>query len=226
MASDMQQQARSVQSARTIQSVQLPIHDPATRLFLLTRLIQTFDAGDQAVLDDLLRSGFTPELIDKLRSLSLVDALRFVAEHCGLSVGVHADAVAQRMAQLDRVRADRQLYEYFIHAGASPSTISRLFRVATGDVRRLRRLVAPHVACGGRPRVLAEALREQIAAAWTQITASEPSERQALWLLHQRFPQESMAALEAVIRPATPEIGLIGLQRQPACPPQAASIRL
>lgn len=216
----MQPNMHPAQHART---VHLPIHDPATRLFLLTRLIQTFDTGDQAVLDELLRCGFTPELIDKLRGLSLVDALRFVAEHCGLSVGVHADAVAQRMRQLDRLRADRQLYEYFIHAGASPATISRLFHVPSGDVRRLRRLVAPHVACGGRPRVPAEPLREEIASTWARITADESSERQALWMLHQRFPQESMATLETVIRPTAPGTAL---WQQPACTEQAAAVRL
>ncbi len=89
--------------------VTLPINDAGARLFLLTRLILTFDEGDQAVLADLVGAGFTPELIDKLRSMSLVDALRFVASHCGLALAVDADAVKTQMNNLERMRADRKL---------------------------------------------------------------------------------------------------------------------
>ena len=190
--------------------VTLPIHEPGVRLFLLTRLILTFDSGDERVIAQLLAAGFTAELVDKLRSMSLIDALRFVASHCGLSVAVDADAVRGQMVKLERSRADRQLYEYFVHAGASPTTISRLFGVAAADVRRLRKLVAPHVATGGRPRCPPEPLRLDIEAAWKQICRQESSERQALWQLHQQFPTETMAALESVIRP-------------PASPPAHAS---
>ncbi len=182
--------------------VTLPIHEPGVRLFLLTRLILTFDSGDERVIAQLLAAGFTAELVDKLRGMSLVDALRFVASHCGLSVAVDADAVRLQMVKLERSRADRQLYEYFVHAGASPTTISRLFGVAAADVRRLRKLVAPRVATGGRPRCPPEALRLDIEAAWQQITREESSERQALWKLHQQFPTETIASLESVIRPA------------------------
>jgi hypothetical protein len=182
--------------------VTLPIHEPGVRLFLLTRLILTFDSGDERVIAQLLAAGFTAELVDKLRSMSLIDALRFVASHCGLSVAVDADAVKLQMVKLERSRADRQLYEYFVHAGASPTTISRLFGVAATDVRRLRKLVAPHVATGGRPRCPPEALRLVIEAAWQRISRQESSERQALWQLHQQFPTETIAALESVIRPS------------------------
>ena len=180
--------------------VTLPIHEPGVRLFLLTRLILTFDSGDERDIAQLLAAGFTAELVDKLRSMSLIDALRFVASHCGLSVAVDADAVRVQMVKLERSRADRQLYEYFVHAGASPTTISRLFGVAAADVRRLRKLVAPHVATGGRPRCPPEPLRLDIEAAWKRICRQESSERQALWQLHQQFPTETMAALESVIR--------------------------
>lgn len=191
----------SPEAAQSAQ-VTLPIHEPGVRLFLLTRLILTFDSGDERVIAQLLAAGFTAELVDKLRSMSLIDALRFVASHCGLSVAVDADAVRLQMVKLERSRADRQLYEYFVHAGASPNTISRLFGVAAADVRRLRKLVAPHVATGGRPRCPPEPLRLDIEAAWKQICRQDCSERQALWQLHQRFPSETMAALESVIRPA------------------------
>jgi len=213
--------------------VTLPIHEPGVRLFLLTRLILTFDSGDERVIAQLLAAGFTAELVDKLRSMSLIDSLRFVASHCGLSVAVDADAVRLQMVKLERSRADRQLYEYFVHAGASPTTISRLFGVAAADVRRLRKLVAPHVATGGRPRCPPEPLRLDIEAAWKQICRQECNERQALWQLHQQFPTETMAALESVIRPpasssayvshgSTSAAALAGCVRSAAAPSSTA----
>lgn len=182
--------------------ITLPINDAGARLFLLTRLILTFDEGDQAILADLVGAGFTPELIDKLRGMSLVDALRFVASHCGLALAVDADAVKAQMNNLERMRADRKLYEYFIHAGASPALISRLFNVASDDVRRLRKLIAPQVACGGRPRAPDESLRTKIEAVWLRIRSEEPSDRQAMWKLHQEFQDLSMGTLENVVRPS------------------------
>lgn len=195
--------------------VTLPINDAGARLFLLTRLILTFDEGDQAVLADLVGAGFTPELIDKLRSMSLVDALRFVASHCGLALAVDADAVKTQMNNLERMRADRKLYEYFIHAGASPALISRLFNVATDDVRRLRKLIAPQVACGGRPRAPEESLRSQIEDTWRRIRSEEPSDRQAMWKLHQQFQDLSMGTLENVVRPsARPALPMSAMHTQ------------
>ncbi len=132
--------------------VVLPIRDPGSRLYLLTRLILSFDESDQAMLAELVECGFTPDLIDKLRTMSMVDALRFTVTHCGLSLCVDAQLVRQQVQRLERTRADRQLYEYFIHAGASPTLIGRLFGVAPHDVRRLRKLIAPAAATGGRPR--------------------------------------------------------------------------
>lgn len=181
----------------------LPIRDPAARLYLLTRLILSFDESDQQLLIELVTCGFTPELIDKLRHMSMVDALRFTANHCGLSLGVDAQVVRHQVERLERTRADRQMYEYFIHAGASPSLISRLFAVAPDDVRRLRKLIAPTVVPGGRPRHPSDELRVQIEAAWHRIGQSEPRERQALYLLHQEFRSVSMSTLEVAVRPPT-----------------------
>lgn len=197
-------QAPSI-STGTPRITNLPIRDPAARLFLLTRLILSFDESDKLVLAELVECGFTPELIDKLRGMSMVDALRFTASHCGLSVGVDVQAVRQQVQHLERSRADRQMYEYFIHAGASPNLIARLFGVAPHDVRRLRKLIAPAVASGGRPRHPTDALRADIEAAWERISQHEPRERQALFLLHQHFRDISIATLELAVRPPKSE---------------------
>ncbi len=49
----------------------LPIRDPGARLYLLTRLILSFDESDQAMLAEFVECGFTPDLIDKLRTMLL-----------------------------------------------------------------------------------------------------------------------------------------------------------
>lgn len=193
----------------------LPIRDPGARLYLLTRLILSFDESDQAMLAELVECGFTPDLIDKLRTMSMVDALRFTAAHCGLSLGVDAQVVRQQVQQLERTRADRQLYEYYIHAGASPNLIGRLFGVAPHDVRRLRKLIAPTVATGGRPRHPTDELRAEIEVAWERIQLAEPSERLALYLLHQEFKDLTMATLEVAVRPAKPSSEVVFAARTP-----------
>lgn len=181
----------------------LPINDPAARMYLLTRLILSFDQPDKTLLATLIEGGFTPELIDKLRGMSMVDALRFTASHCGLALSVDGAAVRHQLGNMERMKADRELYEYFIRAGASPNLISRLFGVSSDDVRRLRKHIAPTVATGGRPRTPAEPIRSQIEAAWDRIRRTEPSERNALWLLHQEFNSLSLATLETTVRGAT-----------------------
>lgn len=189
-------------SRQALRIAVLPIRDPAARLYLLTRLVLAFDESDQETLAELVACGFTPELIDKLRTMPMVDALRFTANHCGLSLGADAQAVRQQIQHLERTRADRQMYEYFIHAGASPNLIGRLFGVAPHDVRRLRKLIAPSVATGGRPRHPSDELRADIEAAWQRIRQAEPGERQALYRLHQEFKDVPMATLEVAVRSA------------------------
>lgn len=177
------------------------IRDPGTRMYLLTRLITSFEESDQALAAQLFGSGFTPDLIDKLRNMSIVDALKFTAKQCGLSVGVDGDALRQRMDNVERSRVDRRMYEYFIRAGASPNLIARLFGVSSDDVRRLRKLIAPDVVGGGRPRHPEEPLRSDIEAAWLRIRQTEPGERQALYLLHQEFSHLAVGTLESAIYP-------------------------
>lgn len=201
MTSSKDDAGQAPESAEPSRFAIVPIHDPGTRMYLLTRLINSFEGSDRSLLAQLIDCGLTPDLIDKLRSMSLVDALKFTANQCGLSVSVDGDAVRQQMGNLERSRGDREMYEYFIRAGASPNLISRLFAVSPDDVRRLRKLIAPKVAGGGRPRHPVEPLRSDIETAWRRIRQIETTERQALYLLHQEFTHLTIGTLEAAIRP-------------------------
>ena len=180
----------------------LPVRNPLARLLLLCQLIATIDQTDPDQLAGLLGCGFTPDLIQQLRTMPLADAVRFTANPCGVSVTVDAQTMRRQLAHVERTRSDQQLIEYFVRHGATPRLMCTLFRVGINDVRRLRRLVAPSTSRGGRPRALTEPLQTEVKQAWDQIRSNEPSDRQRLWLLHQQFSDRSIASLEAVLRRA------------------------
>lgn len=180
----------------------LPVRDPLARLLLLSQLIATIDQGDHDQLADLLGCGFTPDLIQQLRAMTMADAVRFTADACGFSVTIDAHAMRRQFAHVERKRTDQQLVEYFVRHGATPRLMSALFRVGVNDVRRLRRLLAPSMARGGRPRTLPEPLHAAVTQAWDRLRSTQCSDRQRLWLLHQQFSDQSIASLESVVRPA------------------------
>lgn len=177
----------------------LPLQDHASRMFVFSRLVSAFEQDGQLSLTELVHCGFTPDLVDELRCMSMIDALRFTAAPCGLTVNVDPQAMRERLGAVERFKSDRKLYESFIRAGASPQLVSRLFGVNAIDVRRLRRLIAPAYALGGRPRGASADLRTEVAATWARICSEQPLERLRYWALHEAFPNVPIAALEAAL---------------------------
>jgi hypothetical protein len=170
-------------------------------MFLLSRLIASFDEGDPGVLTQLLDGGCTPELLERLRGMTMTDAIRFTADHCGLALGVDSAAVQRGLRNLERRRADRETYEYLIRAGASPVLLGRLFTVTATEVRRLRKLIAPGVVPVGRPRALDDDTRAAVVRQWERICAEEPGERQRYVRLHKAFHGAHLVAtLESALR--------------------------
>ncbi|MCW5631909.1 MAG: DUF2857 family protein [Rubrivivax sp.] len=165
----------------------LPLRDPASRMFLLSRFIASFDEGDQAVLAQLIGCGCTPDLLERLRGMTMIDAIRFTAEHCGLALSVDSAGIQRQLRHLERRRADRETYEYLIRAGASPDLLGQLFTVTATEVRRLRKIIAPGVAVVGRPRLPDDGTCAAIVRQWERVCAEEPSERQRYVLLHKAF---------------------------------------
>lgn len=194
----------------------LPLQDHASRMFVFSRLVSAFDHDEQLSLAELVHCGFTPDLVDELRSMSMVDALRFTAGPCGLTVHINGHAMRERLSVVERFKTDRRLYESFIRAGASPQLVSRLFGVNAIDVRRLRRLIAPAYSLGGRPRGASAELRDDVAAAWARICADQAQERLRYWALHQAFPNLPIAALEAALA-EQPMRGASGTASANAC---------
>lgn len=179
----------------------LPLRDSASRMFLLSRLVASFDEGDPSVLAQLLDGGCTPELLDRLRGMTMTDALRFTADHCGLALGVDSAALQRGLRNLERRRADRETYEYLIRAGASPVLLGRLFTVTVTEVRRLRKIIAPGVMPAGRPRIPDEDTCAAVVRQWERICAEEPGERQRYVRLHKAFHGTHLVAtLESALR--------------------------
>lgn len=178
----------------------LPIRDAASRMFLLKCLVAAFDEADHGLLARLVSDGFTPELIDRLRGMTMVDALRLCAEHCGLTLGVSSTALQRQLQVLERRRTDRETYEYLIRAGASPRLLCRLFSVPSTEVRHLRKIIAPGLASGGRPRLPDDDACLAIVGQWEAICAREASQRQRFVQLHKAMGSvHPVATLEAVL---------------------------
>lgn len=182
-----------------VSSASLPIavSDGATRMFLISQLVMQLERADQQSLARFVDAGFTPDLVDRLRNLSIADAIRFASGYCGFSIQVDCQALQQQLSNVERGREDRSLYEYFIRHGASPGLTARLFGVSHTDVRRLRKLICPDVCAGGRPRLPEEGTRSEVRQVWADL-ASEASEKRRYWELSRRFPGILIVALETV----------------------------
>jgi len=186
---------KSQQFART----SIPIKDATTRSFLLSQLVALLDNQAHADVPGVAGAGLPPELLDQLRRLTVVDLARWGSGFLGLSIQVDAIELQRELARIDRARDDRSLYESFVRRGASPRLVARLFGVSDGDVRRLRRLIAPAVVVGGRPRLPNEERRIDITAMWASLENSDLSDRRRYWQLSEAFPDVPITSLECAI---------------------------
>ena len=178
----------------------IPVKDFATRVFLLSQFVAHLESADQSSLAQIVDSGLSAEAIQGLRDLTLADTVRFATGYLGLSIHVDCRELTQHLHRVDRARNDRQLYEALVRRGASVRLIARLFAVSEGDVRKLRKLIAPEAASGGRPRRPEDDTRERILTRWTALAAQRVhSERDRWWKLASEFEEHSMLTLEAVV---------------------------
>jgi hypothetical protein len=177
------------------------LRDPAAQMFALTRLIAALEGSDHQVLDQMLNAGMTPDLLDRLRSMPLAEAWRFAVGHCGLGIAVDTAAMQAQFQRMDRSKADREALEYLVRHGASPRLLTQLFALTQSDARRLRRVLAPDVATGGRPRLPPDDMRPAIELAWEELEKLESCPRARIRRLHERFRPVLIASLELVIMP-------------------------
>lgn len=187
--------------SRPADRVSVPVcgTDQATRLLVLTRLIASLNDSTPSDIGEYLRAGLSADLVDKLRTLPLSEALRFAAVECGISIVLDGTAMRQRLARLERAQTDRAMFEHFIKQGASPQLIGRLFSVSQASVRAARKTIAPETATGGRPKQPQEPLRTQIALTWKALLHRTLTERERYYMLSMQFTELAIIALEAVV---------------------------
>jgi hypothetical protein len=173
--------------------------DQSIRILLLSRLIESLCDSMPSDERDALRAAIPADLVDKLRTLPLPEALDFAAIDCGISIVVDGDVMRQRLARMERAQTDRAMFEHFIRRGASPQLIGRLFSISQASVRAARKTIAPETATGGRPRQPQEPIRNQIAAAWGALLRRTLSERERFYMLSVQFADLAIVALEAVL---------------------------
>lgn len=173
--------------------------DQSTRILLLSRLIESLSRSGPSDEQDPLKTAIPPDIVDKLRSLPLAEALDLASVDCGITIAVDGEAMRQRLAILELVQRDRAIFEHFIRRGASPQLMARLFSASQAAIRGARRLIAPETANGGRPRQPPEPLRSQIDDAWRELSALQISERERYYKLSSLFPEQPIVSLEAVI---------------------------
>lgn len=175
--------------------------DPAAKLFALTLLVAAIDSSDPDVLSQMIGSGVTPELMDRLRQMPLSEASRFALGRCGVTIAIDSTQMSAQFARIDRAQADREVLEYVIRNGASPSLLSRLFGLSHSDARRMRRALMPEANAGGRPRVPDPDQHVAIKAEWDRLLAVHTCERARFRALHEKFSSLHIASLELVVLP-------------------------
>lgn len=181
-------------------AIALALDDAPTRMFLLTRLVDKIESGD--AINELMRAGFDQATIEQLRGMSMSDALRFTSDTCGLSLQVEPGAMQGHLTRLAHAKRLRERLEYFISNGASPRLLMQLFRISPTEARRLRKLLAPATASGGRTRTPTDEEREDIATAWRALQQNRAlDDCDRVWMLHQQFNTHWIATLELVIMP-------------------------
>ncbi len=174
--------------------VPVPIDDQTTRMMLVSHLVGWLEHG-------VIETTMPSDLVDRLRGLSVSDAMRLASGPCGLSLAVDCAGLRHQLGRVEMQRGEREQYEAFILAGASPELVARLFGVSEIQVRQRRKVIAPGRLAGGRPRLPDAVERDDVCQQWVDLLADPSlSERDRYWKLHGAFAEFAIVALEDVIR--------------------------
>jgi hypothetical protein len=191
--------AHSGECAALEEHTSIPVRDFATRLFLLGHLIAHVEGETQSNFppnDADLRS----EALERLRALAVADTVGFATGTLGISIQIDWRELLQQMTRAERLQADRQQYEGFVRRGASVRLLCRLFGVTEIETRRLRKLVVPEAAMGGRPRRPDDATCRDVCTTWRSLRQQQNlPERERWFQLAEAFPDVSIVSLEGVV---------------------------
>jgi Protein of unknown function (DUF2857) len=186
--------------------------DPAARLFMLSHLVSVMEQFDPSRTDEFMAAGLTPDLVDRLRTLSTSDLWRLVAmNHHELRIQIDTNRLRYNLERMDATKNEQSLLEYFVRSGASPNMMSRLFGMHIKQIRSYQVMLNVKNSMGRPPMPDVES-RLSIVQHWTIVCADVPEstssfERERFFRLHRHFPQFSMSTLDAVIASYLSESG-------------------
>jgi hypothetical protein len=180
-------------------AVKLDVREPLIDQVLLMALIKQIN-NKQEGMDRLLESGVPGELIDRLRvKVTMADVDRMGSAHCAdiFAIAFNPVALETYLDNSERRKRDEQIKEYLAQHGASTELLCKWFSLPRSEADALRAAMAPLMP-PGRPKLPGIKLRDQIHAAWPQISRGHP-EREAYYELHQRFSSVGVASLYQTI---------------------------
>lgn len=156
---------------------------------ILEQIVEMIDTGG---IDELLQAGFSAEFLDLVRHRPARDLIKLAEfPHLDIRIRINEHTITSFLHQLDQMRRDAVLREYFVVHGASVRLICDLFKVTAEEARALRAQLLPPEALSGRERMLPDDVRDAIYRRWREITTTLPvvTPRERLYQLHQSFPQ-------------------------------------
>jgi len=162
------------------------ITDPTLKRLILEHLVERMEEGPQA-LDELLRAGVDPLLLDVLRQRPARDFVNAAkVEQLVITANFDGRAVIASFGRLDAIKRDSEMREYFVINGAPPELLSQLFKLSVEEIRTLRSLLLPEGTQSGRPKFPPVALRERIHNDWARLAKEQPATqvRERLYQLH------------------------------------------
>ena len=172
----------------------LELNDPQLRLGLLNVLaIEVANRGPRNLSISGLQDGQLSLLAampaSELRKLASMKAISF-------TVTVDGKALSQGVDAVMRSQHLRGLTDYFVLHGASCQLMHRLFRMSRKMTHR-RRIELDARRAPGRQSLPDFRTREQICIEWTCLSGEIL--RMRYYRLHQKFPDFSLAALDATV---------------------------
>ena len=172
------------------------IEDAAEKLLALRLVLNSLNNWS---IEELLNHGLTAEQLDALHSLNASDLLRLAAGK-DLRIYLHIDVASLNVGlmRLSANSANMRMQEYFIVHHASPAMLNDLFRVGYKE-QDSARFALGVVKPRGRPPLPGREVRDEIQRAWHGAEIKALSIVERFYELHQRFRNQTFAALYAVV---------------------------
>ncbi|MBW8831354.1 MAG: DUF2857 family protein [Burkholderiales bacterium] len=158
---------------------------PTLKRLILEHLVERMEEGPDA-LDELLRTGVDPLLLDMLRQRPARDFVNAAkVEQLVITANFDGRAVIASFGRLDAIKRDNEMREYFVINGAPPELLSQLFKLSVDEIRTLRSVLFKGTQ-SGRPKFPPVALRERIHNDWARLAKEQPAAqvRERLYQLH------------------------------------------